>query len=86
MGYINVGKSILMNLLIKLEVFVEDKFFVIFDIMVCKVVFDCMFFFLFDMVGFIWKLLYYLVESFKFMFDEVCESDVLLYVVDLVYF
>lgn len=84
-GYINVGKLILMNILSKLEVFVENKLFVILDIIVCKVVFGVMFFLLFDMVGFIWKLFYYLVESFKFILDEVRESDLLVYVVDIVY-
>lgn len=85
-GYINVGKFIFMNLLSKLEVFVENKFFVILDIIVWKVVIDCMFFLFFDIVGFIWKFLYYLVESFKFILDEVWESDILFYVVDIVYF
>ncbi len=82
-GYTNVGKSTLMNLLSKSEVFAEDKLFATLDTTVRKVVFETMPFLLSDTVGFIRKLPHHLVESFKSTLDEVRESDLLLHVVDL---
>jgi len=82
-GYTNVGKSTLMNLLTKSEVFAEDKLFATLDTTVRKVAFDRTPFLLSDTVGFIRKLPHHLVESFKSTLDEVRESDVLLHVVDL---
>ncbi len=82
-GYTNVGKSTLMNLLSKSEVFAEDKLFATLDTTVRKVVFDRMPFLLSDTVGFIRKLPHHLIESFKSTLDEVRESDVLLHVVDI---
>lgn len=82
-GYTNVGKSTLMNLLSKSEVFAEDKLFATLDTTVRKVVFDSMPFLLSDTVGFIRKLPHHLVESFKSTLDEVRESDILLHVVDI---
>lgn len=82
-GYTNVGKSTLMNLLSKSEVFAEDKLFATLDTTVRKVVFDRMPFLLSDTVGFIRKLPHHLVESFKSTLDEVRESDILLHVVDI---
>lgn len=82
-GYTNVGKSTLMNLLSKSEVFAEDKLFATLDTTVRKVVFNTMPFLLSDTVGFIRKLPHHLVESFKSTLDEVRESDILLHVVDL---
>ncbi len=82
-GYTNVGKSTLMNLLSKSEVFAEDKLFATLDTTVRKVVFDSMPFLLSDTVGFIRKLPHHLIESFKSTLDEVRESDLLLHVVDV---
>lgn len=82
-GYTNVGKSTLMNLLSKSEVFAENKLFATLDTTVRKVVFDEMPFLLSDTVGFIRKLPHHLVESFKSTLDEVRESDILLHVVDI---
>ena len=82
-GYTNVGKSTLMNLLSKSEVFAEDKLFATLDTTVRKVVFGSMPFLLSDTVGFIRKLPHHLIESFKSTLDEVKESDILLHIVDL---
>lgn len=82
-GYTNVGKSTIMNLLSKSEVFAEDKLFATLDTTVRKVVFGSMPFLLSDTVGFIRKLPHHLVESFKSTLDEVRESDILVHVVDV---
>lgn len=82
-GYTNVGKSTIMNLLSKSEVFAENKLFATLDTTVRKVVIDNLPFLLSDTVGFIRKLPTQLVESFKSTLDEVRESDVLLHVVDI---
>lgn len=82
-GYTNVGKSTLMNVLSKAEVFAENKLFATLDTTVRKVVLDNMPFLLSDTVGFIRKLPHHLVESFKSTLDEVRESDLLLHVVDI---
>jgi GTP-binding protein HflX len=82
-GYTNVGKSTLMSLLSKSEVFVENKLFATLDTTVRKVVFDSMPFLLSDTVGFIRKLPHHLIESFKSTLDEVRESDLLIHVVDI---
>jgi len=82
-GYTNVGKSTLMNLLSKSEVFAEDKLFATLDTTVRKVVFQRIPFLLSDTVGFIRKLPHHLIESFKSTLDEVRESDILLHVVDI---
>src|SRR5690606_36419128 len=82
-GYTNVGKSTLMNLLSKSEVFAENKLFATLDTTTRKVVFENTPFLLSDTVGFIRKLPHHLVESFKSTLDEVKESDVLLHVVDI---
>ncbi len=82
-GYTNVGKSTLMNLLSKSDVFAEDKLFATLDTTVRKVVFDAVPFLLSDTVGFIRKLPHHLIESFKSTLDEVRESDILLHVVDI---
>jgi GTP-binding protein HflX len=82
-GYTNVGKSTLMNLLSKSEVFAEDKLFATLDTTVRKVVLDAVPFLLSDTVGFIRKLPHHLVESFKSTLDEARESDILLHVVDI---
>jgi GTPase len=82
-GYTNVGKSTLMNLLSKSDVFAENKLFATLDTTVRKVVFDNLPFLLSDTVGFIRKLPHGLVESFKSTLDEVRESDLLLHVVDI---
>lgn len=82
-GYTNVGKSTLMNVLSKSEVFAEDKLFATLDTTVRKVVWDTMPFLLSDTVGFIRKLPHHLVESFKSTLDEVRESDILVHVVDI---
>ena len=82
-GYTNVGKSTLMNLLSKSEVFAENKLFATLDTTVRKVVWDRMPFLLSDTVGFIRKLPHHLVESFKSTLDEVRESDILVHVVDV---
>ncbi len=81
-GYTNVGKSTLMNLLSKSEVFAENKLFATLDTTVRKVVFDNTPFLLSDTVGFIRKLPHSLIESFKSTLDEAIESDILLHVVD----
>ena len=82
-GYTNVGKSTLMNLVSKSEVFAENKLFATLDTTVRKVVFDNLPFLLSDTVGFIRKLPHQLVESFKSTLDEVREADLLLHVVDV---
>lgn len=82
-GYTNVGKSTLMNLLSKSEVFAENKLFATLDTTVRKVVIDTIPFLLSDTVGFIRKLPHDLVESFKSTLDEVREADILLHVVDI---
>ncbi|HTQ64662.1 MAG TPA: GTPase HflX [Puia sp.] len=82
-GYTNVGKSTLMSLLSKDEVFVENKLFATLDTTTRKVVFENTPFLLSDTVGFIRKLPHHLVESFKSTLDEVREADILLHVVDI---
>ncbi len=82
-GYTNVGKSTLMNVISKSEVFVENKLFATLDTTVRKVVIGNLPFLLSDTVGFIRKLPTQLVESFKSTLDEVREADLLLHVVDL---
>ena len=82
-GYTNVGKSTLMNLLSKSEVFAENKLFATLDTTVRKVVIENLPFLLTDTVGFIRKLPSHLVESFKSTLDEVREADVLVHVVDI---
>lgn len=82
-GYTNVGKSTIMNLMSKSEVLAENKLFATLDTTVRKVVFEQMPFLLSDTVGFIRKLPHHLVESFKSTLDEVRESDILLHVVDV---
>lgn len=82
-GYTNVGKSTLMNLLSKSEVFAENKLFATLDTTVRKVVIDNMPFLLTDTVGFIRKLPHQLIESFKSTLDEVREADLLVHVVDI---
>lgn len=82
-GYTNVGKSTLMNLVSKSEVFAENKLFATLDTTVRKVVLENLPFLLSDTVGFIRKLPTQLVESFKSTLDEVRESDLLLHVVDI---
>ncbi len=82
-GYTNVGKSTLMNLLTKSEVFAEDKLFATLDTTVRKMVINNLPFLLTDTVGFIRKLPTDLVESFKSTLDEVREADLLLHVVDI---
>jgi GTPase len=81
-GYTNVGKSTLMNILSKSEVFAENKLFATLDTTTRKVVFETTPFLLSDTVGFIRKLPHHLVESFKSTLDEVREADILLHVVD----
>jgi GTP-binding protein HflX len=82
-GYTNVGKSTIMNLLSKRDVFAENKLFATLDTTTSKVVFDTTPFLLSDTVGFIRKLPHHLVESFKSTLDEVREADILLHVVDI---
>jgi GTP-binding protein HflX len=82
-GYTNAGKSTLMNLLSKSQVFAEDKLFATLDTTVRKVVVENLPFLLSDTVGFIRKLPTHLVESFKSTLDEVREADILLHVVDI---
>ncbi len=82
-GYTNVGKSTLMNVLSKSDVFAENKLFATLDTTTRKVVFGRMPFLLSDTVGFIRKLPHHLVESFKSTLDEVREADILLHVVDI---
>lgn len=82
-GYTNVGKSTLMNLLSRSDVFAENKLFATLDTTVRKVVINAMPFLLSDTVGFIRKLPHHLIESFKSTLDEVRESDLLLHVIDV---
>ncbi len=82
-GYTNVGKSTIMNLLSKSEIFAENKLFATLDTTVRKVVIENLPFLLSDTVGFIRKLPHGLVESFKSTLDEVRESDILVHVVDI---
>ena len=82
-GYTNVGKSTLMNVISKSEVFVENKLFATLDTTTSKVVFETTPFLLSDTVRFIRKLRHHLVESFKSTLDEVREADILLHVVDI---
>jgi len=82
-GYTNVGKSTIMNMISKSDVFAEDKLFATLDTTVRKVVFENLPFLLSDTVGFIRKLPHQLVESFKSTLDEVREADLLLHVVDI---
>jgi GTP-binding protein HflX len=82
-GYTNVGKSTIMNLLSKSDVFAENKLFATLDTTTRKVVFENTPFLLSDTVGFIRKLPHHLVESFKSTLDEVREADILLHVVDI---
>jgi GTP-binding protein HflX len=82
-GYTNVGKSTLMNLLSKSDVFAEDKLFATLDTTVRKVVIENLPFLLSDTVGFIRKLPTSLIESFKSTLDEIRETDLLLHVVDI---
>src|SRR6476659_8150778 len=81
-GYTNVGKSTIMNMLSKSEVFAENKLFATLDTTTRKCVFETTPFLLSDTVGFIRKLPHHLVESFKSTLDEVREADILLHVVD----
>ncbi len=82
-GYTNVGKSTIMNMLSKTDVFAEDKLFATLDTTVRKVVIGNLPFLLSDTVGFIRKLPHHLIESFKSTLDEVRESDILVHVVDI---
>ncbi|MBU1372819.1 MAG: GTPase HflX [Bacteroidetes bacterium] len=82
-GYTNVGKSTIMNMLSKSEVFAENKLFATLDTTVRKVVLDNAPFLLSDTVGFIRKLPHHLVECFKSTLDEVREADILIHVVDI---
>ena len=82
-GYTNVGKSTIMNMLSKSQVFAEDKLFATLDTTVRKVVLQNLPFLMSDTVGFIRKLPHQLVESFKSTLDEVREADILIHVVDI---
>ncbi len=82
-GYTNVGKSTIMNLMSKTNLFAENKLFATLDTTVRKVIIDNLPFLLSDTVGFIRKLPHHLVESFKSTLDEVREADILLHVVDI---
>lgn len=82
-GYTNVGKSTIMNMISKSEVFAENKLFATLDTTVRKVTIDNLYFLLCDTVGFIRKLPTQLVESFKSTLDEVREADLLIHVVDI---
>jgi len=82
-GYTNVGKSTIMNLISKSEVFAENKLFATLDTTVRKVVIENVPFLLSDTVGFIRKLPHHLVECFKSTLDEVREADILIHVVDI---
>lgn len=82
-GYTNVGKSTLMNLLSKSQVFVENKLFATLDTTTRKVILDTTPFLLSDTVGFIRKLPHQLIESFKSTLDEAREADILIHVVDI---
>ena len=82
-GYTNVGKSTLMNLISKSDIFAENKLFATLDTTVRKVIIDNLPFLLSDTVGFIRKLPHHLIQSFKSTLDEVREADLLLHVVDV---
>jgi len=82
-GYTNVGKSTIMNLLSKSDVFAENKLFATLDTTVRKVVFENLPFLLTDTIGFIRKLPHGLIKSFKSTLDEIREADILLHVVDI---
>ena len=82
-GYTNVGKSTLMNIMSKSDVFAENKLFATLDTTVRKVTIDNLPFLLSDTVGFIRKLPHHLIESFKSTLDEVREADLLIHVVDI---
>ena len=82
-GYTNVGKSTIMNMLSKSEIFAENKLFATLDTTVRKVVIENLPFLLADTVGFIRKLPHDLIESFKSTLDEVREADLLLHIVDI---
>src|SRR5688500_3713449 len=82
-GYTNVGKSTIMNLLSKSDVLAENKLFATLDTTTRKIVYEGTPFLLSDTVGFIRKLPHHLVESFKSTLDEVREADILLHVVDV---
>jgi GTP-binding protein HflX len=82
-GYTNVGKSTIMNMIAKSEVFAENKLFATLDTTVRKVVIENLPFLLSDTVGFIRKLPHHLVECFKSTLDEVREADILIHVVDI---
>ena len=82
-GYTNVGKSTIMNLLSKSNIFAENKLFATLDTTTRKVVFENTPFLLSDTVGFIRKIPHHLVESFKSTLDEVREADILIHVVDI---
>lgn len=82
-GYTNVGKSTIMNMLSKRHVFAENKLFATLDTTTSKIVYENTPFLLSDTVGFIRKLPHHLVESFKSTLDEVREADILLHVVDI---
>jgi GTP-binding protein HflX len=82
-GYTNVGKSTLMNLLSKSDVFAENKLFATLDTTVRKVVIGNLPFLLSDTVGFIRKLPHHLIESFKSTLDEVRDADILIHVADI---
>ena len=82
-GYTNVGKSTIMNMVSKSEVFAENKLFATLDTTVRKVVIENLPFLLSDTVGFIRKLPHHLVECFKSTLDEVREADILIHVVDI---
>src|SRR5690606_26974123 len=82
-GYTNVGKSTIMNMLSKSEVFAENKLFATLDTTIRKVVIENLPFLLTDTVGFIRKLPHHLIESFKSTLDEVKEAEVLVHVVDI---
>ena len=85
-GYTNVGKSTIMNLLSKSDVFAENKLFATLDTTVRKVVIENLPFLLTDTVGFIRKLPHQLIESFKSTLDEVREADILVHVLDISHF
>src|SRR5690606_17544257 len=82
-GYTNVGKSTILNMISKSDVLIENKLFATLDTTVRKVVIDNLPFLLSDTVGFIRKLPHHLVESFKSTLDEVRKADVLIHVVDI---
>ncbi|MBO5728215.1 MAG: GTPase HflX [Paludibacteraceae bacterium] len=82
-GYTNVGKSTMMNLLSKSDVFAENKLFATLDTTVRKVIIDNLPFLMTDTVGFIRKLPHHLIESFKSTLDEVREADLLVHILDI---